>query len=106
MAYFTISHELRGCFMSDFSYVVRASTRRELKAAIAAEASDLRDAGFIVLNSRAVASLAAAAWRARKRNAEIGIPYRLGGQNGWPYTLGVTTGTTREEWMQQNAYDL
>lgn len=61
--YFTISNGPRGCYMHERAYIVRCETRRELKSILESEADSLRDAGYIGANKRAVASLAAAAWR-------------------------------------------
>ena len=66
MPYFTIMAELRGCYAdNDSAFTIRCNTRRELKSALEWEARDLRDAGAIGLSKRAVASLAAEAWRNR-----------------------------------------
>ena len=67
MAYFNISTGLRGCYLSDNAYVVRADTRRELKSILASEAETYRDAGYIGANKKAIATIAAAAWRDRKK---------------------------------------
>ena len=70
--YFHISQGLRGCYMPDFIWCARFETRLDLKAALENEAFDIRDAGFVGLNKRAVASLAANAWReANKPNPSI-----------------------------------
>lgn len=77
MAYFTISAGLRGAYMPDSCYVIRAQTRRELKAAIEQEARDYRDAGFIGANKRAIAWLAAIAWREAQKTRPAYLPYAL-----------------------------
>lgn len=77
MAYFTISTGLRGCYMPDNCYVVRCSTRRELKAVIESEANDYRDAGFIGANKRAIAHIAAIAWREAKKPNPAYLPFAL-----------------------------
>jgi hypothetical protein len=74
MPYFHISHGLRGCYLPDSSYVLFAKTRRELKSAIACEASQYREAGFTGANQKAIATIAAAAWRDRKKSQ---LPYAL-----------------------------
>ncbi len=74
MTYFNISTGLRGCYLSDNSYVVRANTRRELKSIIADEAARYRDSGYVGASQKAVAAIAAEAWRARKRHQ---LPYAL-----------------------------
>jgi hypothetical protein len=72
MAYFTIMAELRGCYADNSSaFTIHCDTRRALKSALEDEARDLRDAGAIGLSKRAVASLAAEAWRNRKSR----LPY-------------------------------
>lgn len=85
MAYFTIMAELRGCYADNESaFVIRAKTRRELKAALASEASDLRDAGAIGLSKKAIASHAAEAWRKRKAKSAypLVLPFRYPHQSG------------------------
>lgn len=77
MAYFTISNGLRGCYMPDNCYVVRVTTRRELKNIIASEASDYRDAGFVGVNKRAIAHIAAIAWKEAKKARPAYLPYCL-----------------------------
>lgn len=74
MPYFHISHGLRGCYMPDNSFVIQVNSRRELKSAIESEANVYRDAGFVGANKRAIASIAAAAWRDRKKTQ---LPYAL-----------------------------
>jgi hypothetical protein len=74
MTYFHISTGLRGCYMSDNSYVVRVRTRRELKSALTDEAARYRDAGYVGASKRAIATIAAEAWRARKHYQ---LPYAL-----------------------------
>lgn len=67
MPYFTIMAELRGCYAdNDSAQTIRCNTRRELKQALESEAYYLRDAGAIGLSKRAVAALAAFAWRERR----------------------------------------
>lgn len=74
MAYFCISTGLRGCYVPDNAYVIQAATRRELKAAIESEAREYRDASFVGANKRAIAWIAAIAWRNRRKNQ---LPYAL-----------------------------
>jgi hypothetical protein len=67
MAYFHIMAGLRGCYMPDSAYVLKADTRRELRAALQSEAdSQSCDGAFIGLNRKAVSWAAAKAWRERK----------------------------------------
>ena len=105
MAYFAIWQGLRGCYMPDSSYIIRANTRRELKAALQSEARDIRDAGGIGLNKRAIAWLANAAWKNRKRaQGEYVAPYRWQYQDSYPLALGVFVGMTRREYLDQSEY--
>lgn len=77
MPYFTISNGLRGCYMPDSSHIIRATTRRELKAALEREAETMRDS-YTGASKRAVAWQAAAAWReahkARPSYFDIALP--------------------------------
>lgn len=63
--------------MPDNAYVIRATTRRELKSAIESEAYDYRDAGFIGANKRAIAHLAAVAWREAQKPNPAYLPFAL-----------------------------
>lgn len=56
--YWLIANGMRGCYMYDSFHFVRATTRRELK-----EALRYQDPSENAPSERAVASLAAAAWR-------------------------------------------
>lgn len=77
MPYFTISTGLRGCYMPDNCYVIRATTRRALKETIAIEADIYRDAGFIGANKRAIAWLANAVWKEDKKKHPAYLPHCL-----------------------------
>ena len=101
MAYFTIHQGLRGCYMPDSAYIIRANTRRELKSALAWEADSIRDAGGVGMNKRAIAWLANAAWKARKSSGEYVAPYGWKGMDSRPYALGVFTAATRAEYLEQ-----
>lgn len=74
MAYFHISTGLRGCYMPDSSWIARCDTRRELKEILESEARGYRDAGFVGANKRAIAHIAAIAWRNRRK---VQLPYCL-----------------------------
>ncbi len=74
MPYFTISSGLRGAYIDDSPYVIQVKTRRDLKSAIEYEANSYRDAGYIGANKKAIATIAAAAWRDRKKSQ---LPYAL-----------------------------
>jgi hypothetical protein len=101
MAYFTVWQGLRGVYMPDSAYIIKADTRKELKRALECEARDISDAGGVGLNKRALAWLANAAWKARKQSGEYVAPYRWKGQDSSPYALGVFTGATRAEYLAQ-----
>lgn len=87
--------------MPDSAYIIKADTRRELKSALEWEARDIRDAGGVGLSKRAVVSLAAEAWRNRKVSREIVAPYRWAHQDSYPYGLGVSTGASRADYLNQ-----
>ena len=101
MPYFTIYQGLRGCYMPDSAYAVKADTRKGLKRFLQWEADSIRDAGGVGMNERAIAWLANAAWKARKNPGEYVAPYRWQYQDCYPYALGVFTGTTRQEYLAQ-----
>jgi len=101
MAYFSIYQGLRGCYMPDSAYVIKADTRKELKSALEYEARDIADAGGVGMSKRAIAWLANAAWKARKSNGEYVAPYGWKGQGSKPYALGVFTGMTRADYLAQ-----
>lgn len=104
MAYFTIMQGLRGCYMPDSAYTIKADTRRALKSALECEARDLRDAGAIGLSKRAIAWLANAAWKARKSNrGEYVAPYRWQGQDSYPYALFACPSNRAEFVAQEEA---
>lgn len=89
MAYFSIMAELRGCYSDNESMqIIRADTRKELKAHLESECYYLRDAGAIGLNKRAIAWLANAAWKARKN----GNPYPFVAPYKFPYQSGYAMG--------------
>jgi hypothetical protein len=74
MPYFTISSGLRGAYIDDSPYVIQVKTRRELKEAIAYEASIWRDGGYIGANKKAIASIAAAQWKDKKNYLPYALP--------------------------------
>ena len=105
--YFTITNGLRGMYMPDGGYTLRAKTRRELKDALESEAQDLRDAGFIGASKRAVASLAAAAWRNAQRERpdwrEHVMPLAPAHSRGnYCYALAVSLSNRREYLAQED----
>lgn len=107
MAYFTIMAELRGCYSdNDSAHIIRANTRRELKAALASEATDLIDAGAIGLNKRAIAALAAMAWGKRKAGGVYPFvaPFKYPHQSGYAMGLMVYVSNRRDYLESQNDY--
>lgn len=105
MAYFSIYQGLRGLYMPDGAYIIRANTRRDLKRALQWEADSIRDAGGYGANKRAIAWLANAAWKARKQSKEHVVPYRFDyhGKGSFPMALGVFTGMTRADYIGQES---
>jgi len=104
MAYFSIFQGLRGCYMPDSAYVIKADTRKELKAALQWEADSIKDAGGIGMSKKAIAWLANAAWKQRKTSSEYVAPYKWKGMDSYPYALGVFTGMTRQEYLTQSDF--
>lgn len=100
MAYFFLSNGLRGCYMPDSAYVIRVTTRRELKEAIADECRDLYDAGFVGTSKRAIARFAAEAWRNRDNprwTLDLTLPYRRADQPGnWCFGVFLSRATRRD----------
>ena len=100
MAYFTLYQGLRGCYMPDSAYTIRATTRRDLKSALQWEANNIRDAGHVGCSKRAISWLAATAWRQRKASSgEYVAPYRRTDQTHYPYALGVFVGVSRQDYL-------
>jgi len=104
MAYFSTYQGLRGCYMPDSAYVIKADTRKELKAALQWEADSIRDAGGIGMSKKAIAWLANAAWKQRKTSSEYVAQYKWKGQDSYPYALGVFTGMTRQDYLAQSDF--
>lgn len=104
MAYFTIYQGLRGCYIPDSAYIIKADTRRELKRSLQWEADSIRDAGAIGMSKKAIAWLANAAWHNRKKSSgEYVAPYRWKGMDSYPYALGVFTGASRADYLNQES---
>jgi hypothetical protein len=103
MPYFSIYTGLRGMYMPDGAYIIKADTRRELKSTLQWEADSIRDAGGIGLSKKTIAKLAAIAWRERKFCREYVAPYRYPyhGKRNYCMGLGVFTGMTRKEYIEQ-----
>ena len=87
--YFFISSGLRGCYMPDFSYCVKVTTRRELKDLLQIEADSINDAGFIGCSKRSIARLANNCWKNREDYTlmDFVAPYRSKKQHDYPYGL-------------------
>ncbi len=101
MAYFVISQGLRGCYMPDSCQIIRVNTRRELKQYLESEAGYIRQNGYIGLNKRAIAWLAAECWRNRNRaTLDFVAPYREKSQDSWPYGLFCSM-ATRRDYLEQ-----
>jgi len=95
--YFHVSQGLRGCYLPDNSYVVKVTTRRELKSALESEACYIRDAGFIGCSKRAVAWLATTCWRNRgKATLDYVAEYRNKDQDYYPYGLFCSAATKND----------
>jgi hypothetical protein len=90
MAYFEISTGLRGCYLADSIYIIRATTRRELKNAIADSVYN-PEGQIIGLSKRAIAEFAALCWRERKGRDYLPycLPYRFKYQSHCPYGIFV-----------------
>ena len=102
MAYFTVFQGMRGCYMPDNAYTIRANTRRDLKSALQWEASSIRDAGHVGCSKKAIAWLAAVAWRNRRRaSGEYVAPYRNARHTHYPYALGVFVGASRADYLAE-----
>lgn len=85
MPYFTISTGLRGCYMPDNAFTVRARSRRELKAVVADECRVSREAYGYGGSQKEIAATVAAIWR------ETGKGKR---RSFYPYAIGF--GRTRD----------
>lgn len=105
MPYFTVFQGLRGCYMPDNAYTIRATTRRDLKSVLQWEADSIRDAGMVGMNKRVISWLAATAWRNRRRaSGEFVAPYRRTDQTHYPYALGVFVGATRRDYLDSQEF--
>ena len=89
MSYFWIEYGLRGAYCDGNGFVIQAKTRRDLKSVIAAEADSLRDAGMVGASKRAVAWLAAAAWKARRNGSPYPYVLPISANNGSSYGGGI-----------------
>ena len=102
MFYFSLSHGLRGAYCDGEGYILKANTRRELKEAIAYEANNYKDGGYIGANKKSIAWLAATAWRNRKG---FNLPYALPlapSHNKKNYCFGVFVSTaSKDDFLEQ-----
>lgn len=98
MRYFSISQGLWGCYLPDDNYIIKVKTRKELKKCLENEALYIKDAGFVGLNKRAVAWLAAASWR---NDGSYCVPYRYANHGAsYAYALFCQR-ATRAEYLTQ-----
>ena len=86
MAYFQIMQGLRGCYLPDNSYIIRADTRRELKRTIEIDVDNCMDGNIVGLSMRDVAWVAAHAWHKGSKGAIL--PYGYKGK-GKPYSIEI-----------------
>lgn len=102
--YFHISTGLRGAYLSDSACVIRCETRRELRDYLAQEARYFRESGYTGANNRAVAWLAAAAWREAGKARPAYLPHCLPlapPHNRGSYSSGIFAGVaTRDEFRE------
>ena len=89
--YFSVSTGLRGAYLPDNAYVIKADTRRGLKSFIASEADGYADAGFVGASKKAVAWLAAEAWREAQKPspAFLSLCLPLAREKGSGYAFGI-----------------
>ncbi len=103
--YFSISTGLRGAYLPDSAYVVKVDTRRELKSTVAFEADSYAEAGFVGASQRAVAWLAAEAWREARRPSQrfLSLCLPLAREKGSGYAFGIFIApATRAEYLEQD----
>ena len=79
MRYFHISSGLRGCYMSDDSFMLAAKTRRELKSAVTYECDSCREAYGFGGPKKEINALVAHIWReAKQKTGKPYLPYAIG----------------------------
>ena len=80
--------------MPDSCYHVMVETRRELKDYLESEAYSIRDAEMVGCSKRAIARLAATAWREARKPKPAYLPfvapYRDKHQDSYPYGIFVS----------------
>jgi hypothetical protein len=100
--YFHISHGLRGCYMPDSVSVIKVSSRRELKSAVAYDARDMKEAYGFGGSKRAVAAFVAECWREAHKAAPAHLPYCLPfGRKPGDYAFGLFCSVaTRRDYVE------
>lgn len=103
--YFSVSTGLRGAYLPDTAYVVEVDTRRSLKGVIRWEADSYADAGFVGASKKAVAWLAAEAWRTLHRPSPdyLSLCLPLAREKGSGYAFGIFVATaTKQDYLEQD----
>jgi hypothetical protein len=104
--YFTIMTGLRGCYMPDNCYTVRADTRRELKAVLEYEYTFQVDNAEAFGNRKDIARVAAVAWREAKKATptiyDFVIPYGNDRVGDRPYGIFCAV-STRSDYLASQA---
>lgn len=101
MPYFLISVGLRGCYIDDSYYIVRAKTRRELKSIISDECDSSREAYGHGGSQKEIAWTCARIWQRAKEKKSSLYPYAIGfgrsrSTKDRPFGVFVNTATRRE----------
>lgn len=101
--YVTVYSGLRGAYLdSDGLHVAAVETLKELRDHLESEARDLRDAGAIGLNRRAIAQLARSVWESAESSRPSSLPYvapyrwQYGTPGNFPYGIFATPATLAE----------
>jgi len=102
--YFFLMAGLRGAYCDGEGGIIRCETRRELKDEIQYAARSWGEAGYIGGNMRAVAWLAAKAWREAKILPYV-IPLRPGHSKNYSYGILVSA-ATRKEYLAPESTDV
>lgn len=102
--YFSVSTGLRGCYLPDNAYTIKVDTRRELKSTITFEADSYADAGFVGASKKAVAWLAAEAWREAHKPSpaflSLCLPLAREKRSGYAFGIFVAP-ATRQDYLEQ-----
>ena len=106
--YFHFSAGLRGAYTdgAENAFVLMAKTRRELKSALASEAASWTDAGYIGGNKKAIASIAAIAWKEAHKARPAYLPYALPlapshARDNYAYGIFVSV-ASRQDYLEQS----